>query len=648
MPFEQRGPSLLQVAALPGSCPLPARPDEAFDRFARLVRAQLDVPVSLVSLVSRTDQVFPGALGLPEPWQSTRRTPLSHSVCQYVVATERPLVLPDVRRTPQLADNLAGPELGVVAYAGVPLHDADGRVVGSLCAIDTRPREWTADDEQVLADLGAACSSELALRQLRRRAEDATAEAAIAHRAEADAAARLHTADQRYRLLLALSEGLSTAGTVEALVLAVSGLAHEHLGTDHAGIAVRPLGTDRLSYRTVDPFSDAASAQWADIPLDGATPAGIAALSGQAQYYSDHEAMLAASPYLRGRPVVEGRGARAALPLSIDGGTVGAIFLGWPQPRDFEVETRAAMAGLGRYTAQAVARAQLLAQRRGVAETLQRSLLTELPELDHLQLHARYEPAADTEEVGGDWYDAVVMPDGATTLVIGDVVGHDMRAAAQMGQLRSLTRAMAWAFEEPASEVLTRVDQAMAGLAAPGAVTMATALVARIEQDEADAAAGLRRLRWSSAGHPPPLLVHQGRASYLPGDSDLLLGAFPGAVRHDHLAELAPGSTVLLFTDGLFERRGRSLSDGLEVLRLSAQRHAGRGLPDLVDAVLIDLLDGGSEHDAPTVGLEPDLVPATDSGTGRRAPVAASHAGHGDDVAVLAVRFHPEDDPRRT
>lgn len=123
---------------------LDAVPDEAFDRFARLVSDLLDVPVALVSLVSTDRQFFPGAVGLPDPWSERRQTPLSHSFCQHVVGIEAPMVLPDARLYPRVRDNLAIDDLGVVAYAGMPLTDLSGRVLGSLCAIDNKPRAWTA------------------------------------------------------------------------------------------------------------------------------------------------------------------------------------------------------------------------------------------------------------------------------------------------------------------------------------------------------------------------------------------------------------------------------------------------------------------------------------------------------------------------
>lgn len=133
----------------------------SMDHFARLVRRALDVPVALVTLVEADRQVFPGQLGLPEPWCGARATPLTHSFCQHVVAADEPLVIPDARLDERLRDNLAIPDLGVVAYAGWPLRDVQDRPIGSLCAIDTQPRAWTGADLALLEDLALAVSSEL-------------------------------------------------------------------------------------------------------------------------------------------------------------------------------------------------------------------------------------------------------------------------------------------------------------------------------------------------------------------------------------------------------------------------------------------------------------------------------------------------------
>lgn len=135
----------------------------SFDHYARLVHRFVRVPVALVTLVESDRQVFAGALGLPQPFATTRQTPLSHSFCQYVVADRAPLVVADARSDDRLAANRAIPDLQVIAYAGWPLTDADGTAVGSLCAIDHQPRTWSDDDLETLRDLARACSTELGI-----------------------------------------------------------------------------------------------------------------------------------------------------------------------------------------------------------------------------------------------------------------------------------------------------------------------------------------------------------------------------------------------------------------------------------------------------------------------------------------------------
>lgn len=143
---------------------LPARADETFDRLATLVTERLEVPMSLVSLVSVDGQVLPGAAGLAEPWRTERATPLSHSFCQHVVSSGAPLIVENANDDPLVAHNAAVMELGVIAYAGMPLHAGTGSVVGSMCAIDHRPREWTDDQLSELAGFADVCSAELVRR----------------------------------------------------------------------------------------------------------------------------------------------------------------------------------------------------------------------------------------------------------------------------------------------------------------------------------------------------------------------------------------------------------------------------------------------------------------------------------------------------
>ncbi|WP_047870222.1 SpoIIE family protein phosphatase [Nocardiopsis sp. RV163] len=253
--------------------------------------------------------------------------------------------------------------------------------------------------------------------------------------------------------------------------------------------------------------------------------------------------------------------------------------------------------------------AQLFAQQRHVAETMQRQLLTPLPQVGHLRFAARYQPAQQAAEVGGDWYDAFLLADGAMTMVIGDVVGHDLQAAAHMAEVRNMLRALAWDRQEPPSLIMRRLDEAMTNTSdAP----MATVVFARIEGSEG----GPWRLHWVNAGHPPPLLVtSDGHTRYLEAGHGPLLGM--SAALHlgldwpDAREEIPARSTLLLYTDGLIESREHPIDTGLANLRRHAAALARRDVEEFCDELLARIDPGGDD-----VALLALRLPAAGEGAG--------------------------------
>ena len=145
----------------------------SFDRLARLAAHVLHAPVALVSLVDSDRQFFKSCLGLPEPWASRRGSPLTHSFCQHAVANREPLIVSDARDHPVLRDNLAIRDMGVIAYAGIPLLDAGGHALGTLCVIDSQPRHWTTQQVQLLSDIAASVVTEISLANAAGKADDA-------------------------------------------------------------------------------------------------------------------------------------------------------------------------------------------------------------------------------------------------------------------------------------------------------------------------------------------------------------------------------------------------------------------------------------------------------------------------------------------
>jgi serine phosphatase RsbU (regulator of sigma subunit) len=297
----------------------------------------------------------------------------------------------------------------------------------------------------------------------------------------------------------------------------------------------------------------------------------------------------------------------AAFPLIARDEVFGAFTLVNGPDRGPFTEAELRTAGIAsRRAALALDNARLATAQGQVAERLQRSLLSAPVQPDHLELAVRYRPATQGISIGGDWYDAFLQPDGSSVLVIGDVMGHDLEAAAAMAQLKTLVRAIAYDRQDEPAGVLRRVDLAVVGL---GVETLATALVARVEQGPVGRATGMRRLRWATAGHPMPLLLlADGTVTDLDCPVGPPLGIGWRGARSGGVAELPPDSTLLLFTDGLFERRTSDLDAGRDRLRMLVGELAGQSLDALCDGLLAGLLGEGAE----------------------------------DDVAVLAVRAHPE------
>jgi signal transduction histidine kinase len=163
-----------RLRALREACLVDTPVEKEFDRHTRLATRTIHAPVSLVSLVGADRQFFKSEVGLAEPWASARETPLSHSFCQYVVASRSPLVIDDARTHPVLHTNLAIRDLGVIAYAGMPLITKGGQVLGSFCVIDTKPRDWTSAEVEIIRDLAACVMTEIELRAAVREAQEAS------------------------------------------------------------------------------------------------------------------------------------------------------------------------------------------------------------------------------------------------------------------------------------------------------------------------------------------------------------------------------------------------------------------------------------------------------------------------------------------
>jgi len=533
---------------------LTATADPGMDRFARLVTRLLGVPVSMVSLLEADRQVFPGMVGMSGVWAARRETPLTHSFCQHVVADGEPLILNDTRTHPRTCASLAIPDLQVIAYAGMPLTDADGHVLGSLCAIDHQPRKWTADELRDLEDLTAACSMELRLR----------------------IASELIQRDRDHAgLLLRASVELAHARDLTDLTRR---LRHLFRGPAEPAFVGLLLAEGERLWRVIDPEDVRPVESAIDrLERDASFPSALAMREQRAVFVPDRMGLL----HGFGPEAVAGYdslGLESVLCVPLPNGH-GVLTWCWSRPHVLAPTEEAVLTTVAGYVSQAVERTRFVANRLSTAEQLQAAMLTELPDVPGLEMAALYLPAADQDMVGGDWYDAYPLPT-ALMLSIGDVIGHDVRAATVMGQIRSQLRQAS--LDDPAhspAAALHAVDKAIDVL--PLGVG-ATAVHARLDLD----ADRRRRLTWSNAGHPPPLLyTPDGGVSSLDDHDLLLLGASDDPPRHDHSLDLPPGSVLLLYTDGLVERRDADIDAGTAHTAAVLARHAGKPLPLLLEAL---------------------------------------------------------------
>jgi GAF domain-containing protein/anti-sigma regulatory factor (Ser/Thr protein kinase) len=270
-------------------------------------------------------------------------------------------------------------------------------------------------------------------------------------------------------------------------------------------------------------------------------------------------------------PILRERGIQSLLgvPLIVEGESIGVLHVGTLEPREFTNDDAALLQLAAASAAPALARARLfeaLEREHRLAVALQRSLLPEhLPDAPGIAVDARYLPARD--EVGGDWYDVVGLDRGRIGLAIGDVVGHGVRAATLMGQLRTGLRAYAIESREP-GVVLEYLDRLLQTIRGRG---MATAGYAIFDPEDGE-------LCFSSAGHPPPLIVPEdGEPHYLEVEPGPPLGTLTYASFPETTVTLAPGDSVLLYTDGLIEVRGEALQQGLDRLAAAVRGTSSPG-----------------------------------------------------------------------
>src|SRR4051794_17197230 len=381
----------------------------------------------------------------------------------------------------------------------------------------------------------------------RRRAEIERAERMREQTARAEAEAVADTIRKIQRVTDAVLEHLALDDLLRELTAQLADI----LDTDLAAILLLDEGEEQLTVGGGYGFGMNPD-EPVQVPLEGTLAGRIVSERQLAKLQAGERYALA--PLLDGKPV----SALLGVPLIVEGRVSGVIEVGTLRERDFSPEDESLLGLIADRAALAIEHARLYQRELGIVETLQRSLLPDrLPQVPGLLTGAKYMPGGQGADVGGDWYDAIALDGGRLGLAMGDVVGHGIGAAALMGQLRNALRAYALDGASP-GVVVEKLDRMVQSLEAG---RMATLLYMVIEPD-------LGSITMASAGHLPPLeLLPSGEARYLEGGRTLPLGVMPSIEYPEAHFDLEPGSTLVMYTDGLVEERGESIDAGLEALK---------------------------------------------------------------------------------
>ncbi|TDO38478.1 GAF domain-containing protein [Paractinoplanes brasiliensis] len=545
-----------------------SRPDPAFDRIAVIVERLVEVRAALVTVVGEDRQHLPGQVGLPEPLASQREMPLTHSLSRHVVESGSMIVVPDVREDPRMRDNPAVAELGAVAFAGVPLADSDGHVLGTLAVMDSEPRVWTRSEIELLIELGEVCGSELRLRIAREIADEARRAAESAH--------------GQLTLLSELTDTLATTMDLDVALNRLGGLVAGRLADWCLIVLAGQGGTVRhLSAAHRDPAQAATLrhlvARFDAKPLlRGTQQAGRPVRWDEAAVAQLRDGLTAEAAERLGCSSCLVVPITSPVPPRVQGAV---LLVNGPARPSFTDAEEATAAEVGHRAGLAVDNTRVYDRHRHVAEVLQHSMLPELPQVDGVQLFGRYLPAQDGASVGGDWYDAFAQPDGSLMLAVGDVAGHDIEAAATMGQVRNLVRGNAYGRDDSPGPLLAQLDRALHGLHVPAA---ATAVLARLRRDGDD-----YLISFANAGHPPPVLLRpDGEVDVWWESPEPLLGLLPREQRTTCHRRVRCGSTLLLYTDGLVEHPARLIDDGIARIRSVLRGHPGLSPGELCDRLI--------------------------------------------------------------
>ncbi|GAA1258393.1 hypothetical protein GCM10009609_21770 [Pseudonocardia aurantiaca] len=481
-------------------------------------------------------------------------------------------------------DAAARAQLGASNTLVVPLV-IGGRVVGLLGFVNfDGARYYQPSELDLAAELGRRASLMLAADRQRARERHL-------HQVSADLA--------------------SAAGVAEAARLLVARLGEVFDAGAMSVYLVEPERGIRLVHAVG--YSQAALEEFAVVRFDDRIPIAEVVRTGEPEWIGNREDWRQRWPGVLDHGIAAGRHAAAALPLTAAGRVVGALGISFTTDREFPPDERDFVLALVAQAAPAFERAAAADERRLIAETLQTSLLPPtLPGLDRLALASRYLAGARGTQAGGDWYDVLPLDGGRVAIAVGDVVGQGAKAAAIMGQLRSVLSGYLLEGHDPVQAV-ERLDRFACRVPGAAGSTVACLLL--------DPETG--ELTWARAGHPPPLVTGPAGTRLLEGATGTVLAVRGRPPFTSGSARIEPGESIVLYTDGLVERRGELIDDGIERLAAAAARHQALAPPALTDALVSEAL-ATEAHPAPIGEADGPSLPDP-----------------ADDVAIIVARLVP-------
>lgn len=416
------------------------------------------------------------------------------------------------------------------AWFSVPFV-ISGHTIGTLCLAFARERPLSDEEHRLALTIVQQCAQALDRARLYEAERNAREEAERA----VDRTGRLQ------EMTAALAGALTPAAVAEVIV-------------DHGVVALRAQAGSLALLTDDEQWLEIVRAigypqefveRWRRTRVSARAAAWAAIRRREPIFLESREALLAGYEVPNEPvPVLPDGGARAVVPIMAGRDVIGILSFLFAAPRSFAAEDRAFVQTIARQCAQALERARLYEREHRVAATLQRALLpADLPQLPGLAIHAAYVPGASESDVGGDWYDAFILPNGGVAVCVGDVVGRGLNAAVVMGQLRQTIRAAALQGQSP-STVLMQAGKILRW--ASGGRELATTVFGILDPESLV-------FTYAAAGHPAPLVARRGRAYLVEGPGALPLGMADVPPPPEQDIALTPETLLVLYTDGLIE-----------------------------------------------------------------------------------------------